>query len=51
MSDYANVREQLYLALQYIEELEAQLPTGETQRRPSGLPPVKEPEQQPVTNQ
>jgi hypothetical protein len=44
MSDYANLREQLYLALQYIEELEAQLPGAQT--RPAGLPPSKEPSEQ-----
>jgi hypothetical protein len=42
MSDYANLREQLYLALQYIDELEAQLPGAQT--RPAGLPPAKEPQ-------
>lgn len=42
MSDYGNLNEQLYLALQYIEELEAQLPAGQT--RPAGLPPAKEPQ-------
>jgi hypothetical protein len=47
MSDYANVREQLYLALEYIEQLEAQLP--EARQRPEGLPPAPEPE--PATNQ
>jgi hypothetical protein len=44
MSDFGNVREQLYLALQYIEELEAQLPGAQT--RPAGLPPAKEPAEQ-----
>jgi hypothetical protein len=44
MSDYANLKEQLYLALQYIEELEAQLPG--TQTRPTGLPPAVEPAEQ-----
>jgi hypothetical protein len=44
MSDFGTVSEELYLALQYIEELEAQLPGAQT--RPTGLPPAKEPAEQ-----
>jgi hypothetical protein len=44
MSDYANLKEQLYLALQYIEELEAQLPGAQT--RHAELPPAVEPAEQ-----